>query len=529
MSAIRITLDTPASAGSTRTNATTLVLPVVGVSKTTPVNPTAKSAPPPDALIIPAVAHADGMNSKFQSDIRVTNTSSKLLQYQVTFTPSGGNGLAGGKQTTFNIEPGRTLALDDVLRTWFGTGGDSSIGTLEIRPVTQTAATTPGAALRGLPDLVTFAASRTFNLTPNGTFGQYIPAVPFANFIGLVGGGSGSTLSLQQIAQSDRYRTNLGIVEGSGEPASLLVKVFGQTGQKLTEFPVQLKGGEHTQLNAFLSANGIASLDDGRVEISVIGGGGKVTAYASVLDNDTNDPLLVTPVTITGEGDSKWVMPGVADIDNGTANWQTDMRVFNGGTEDVTATFSFYSQNGGAPKTAEIVIPAGQVRQFDRTLSNVFGVANDGGAVHISTPSAARLVATARTYNQTTDGGTYGQFISAVTPAESASRDTRALQVLQVEESARFRTNLGLAEVTGNPVTVQLSIVTPDTKTSSFTELTLAPNEFRQLPAILRSFGLADTFNARITVRVIDGPGRVTAYGSMIDMLTNDPTYVPAQ
>jgi uncharacterized repeat protein (TIGR01451 family) len=527
MSAIRITLDTPAAAGSVRTNATTLVLPVVGVSKTTPVNPQAKSAPPPDALIIPAVAHADGLNSKFQSDIRVTNTSSKLLQYQVTFTPSGGNGLAGGKQTTFSIEPGRTMALDDVLRTWFGTGNDSSIGTLEVRPLTPTATTTPGAALRGLPDLVTFAASRTFNLTPKGTFGQYIPAVPFANFIGLVG-NSGSSLSLQQIAQSDRYRTNLGIVEGSGEPVSLLVKVFGQTGQKLTEFPVQLKGGEHTQLNAFLTSNGIPSLDDGRVEISVIGGGGKVTAYASVLDNDTNDPLLVTPVTITGEGDSKWVMPGVADIDNGTANWQTDMRVFNGGTEDVTATFSFYSQNGGAAKTAEIVIPAGQVRQFDRTLSSLFGVANDGGAVHISTPSAARLVATARTYNQTA-GGTYGQFISAVTPAESASRDTRALQVLQVEESARFRTNLGLAEVTGHPVTVQLSISTPDSKTSAFTELTLAANEFRQLPSILRAFGLSDTFNARITVRVLDGAGRVTAYGSMIDMLTNDPTYVPAQ
>ncbi|HYK01729.1 MAG TPA: hypothetical protein VE974_08235 [Thermoanaerobaculia bacterium] len=527
LSAIRITLDTPASAGSVGTNATTLVLPVVGISKATPVNPTAKSAPPPDALIIPAVAHADGMNSKFQSDVRVTNTSSKLLQYQVTFTPSGGNGLAGGKQTTFSIEPGRTIALDDVLRTWFGTGGDSSIGTLEVRPLTQTTTTTPAAALRGLPNLVTFASSRTFNVTANGTFGQYIPAIPFANFIGL-GGDSISSLSLQQIAQSVRYRTNLGIVEGSGQPASLLVKVFGETGQKLTEFPVQLKGGEHTQLNAFLANNGVPTLNDGRVEISVIGGGGKVTAYASVLDNETNDPLLVTPVTITDAGDSKWVMPGVADIDNGTANWQTDMRVFNGGTEDVTATFSFYSQNGGAAKTADVTIPAGQVRQFDRTLSSVFGVSNDGGAVHISTASAARLVATARTYNQT-NGGTYGQFISAVTPAESASRETRALQVLQVEESARFRTNLGLAEVTGNPVTVQLSIVTPDTKTTAFTELTLAPNEFRQLPSILRSFGLADTFNARITVRVIDGPGRVTAYGSMIDMLTNDPTYVRAQ
>ena len=33
---------------------------------------------------------------------------------------------------------------------------------------------------------------------------------------------------------------------------------------------------------------------------------------------------------------------------------------------------------------------------------------------------------------------------------------------------------------------------------------------------------LADTRNARVTVRVIDGTGRVTAHASVIDMSTND-------
>ena len=34
---------------------------------------------------------------------------------------------------------------------------------------------------------------------------------------------------------------------------------------------------------------------------------------------------------------------------------------------------------------------------------------------------------------------------------------------------------------------------------------------------------------ARIAIKVIDGEGRITAYGSVIDMQTQDPTYVPAQ
>jgi len=54
-------------------------------------------------------------------------------------------------------------------------------------------------------------------------------------------------------------------------------------------------------------------------------------------------------------------------------------------------------------------------------------------------------------------------------------------------------------------------------------------NEFRQINALLRSIGLADTYNARVSVRAIEGEGRVTAYASVIDMLTNDPTYVPTQ
>jgi uncharacterized repeat protein (TIGR01451 family) len=520
LGAVTITLETP-SAGNVANHGTTITIPTVSISKVTPVTPSLKSTPPPDALIIPAVAHANGINSQFQSDVRVTNSSAQLMQYQLSFTPTGNAGAALAKQTQFSIEPGRTIALDDILKSWFGTGDQSVTGTLEVRPVTQTSNSISG--LSGLLNLSTFASSRTFNKTANGTFGQYIPAIPYASFI-----GKDRILSLQQIAQSSQYRTNLGIVEGSGEAVSLMIKVFGNTGQKLTEFPLNLKGGEHTQLNAFLATRGINSLSDGRIEIQVTSPGGKVTAYASVLDNNTNDPLLVAPTTLADEGNTKWVMPGVADLDNGTANWQTDMRVFNAGTTDVDATLTFYSQNGGEPKTANVRIAAGQVQQLDRTLANTFGVSNDGGAVHIATPTSARLVTTARTYNQTT-GGTYGQFISAVTTNEAAGVGNRPLQLLQVEESSRFRSNIGLAEVTGHAVKVEITVVPPDAKFSAVTQLELKPNEFRQLNALLRSVGLTDTYNARVTVKAIEGTGRVTAYASVIDMITNDPTLVPAQ
>jgi hypothetical protein len=59
-------------------------------------------------------------------------------------------------------------------------------------------------------------------------------------------------------------------------------------------------------------------------------------------------------------------------------------------------------------------------------------------------------------------------------------------------------------------------------------QIPLAANEFRQFN-VIRELGVGNVYNGRISVRVIDGQGRVTAYGSVIDEVTQDPTYVPAQ
>jgi hypothetical protein len=55
----------------------------------------------------------------------------------------------------------------------------------------------------------------------------------------------------------------------------------------------------------------------------------------------------------------------------------------------------------------------------------------------------------------------------------------------------------------------------------------LAANEFRQIGLVDFQPAVA-VYNGRVTVKVIEGDGRVTAYGSAIDQITQDPTYVPA-
>ncbi len=501
----------------------------VSVTTVTPVAPQGKNTPLPNSLIIPAVGHAVGIgDSLFESDVRIANTSAQAMKYQLNFTLTHTDATQSGQSTTIQVDPGATMALDDILTSFFGTGSDgaSALGVLEIRPLTSTQSnfSTP-------PSIQTVASSRTYNSTPTGTFGQYIPAIPFSAFIGQAPDGAAKTvLSLQQIAQSTAYRTNFGIVEGAGEPASVLVHIFNNAGVEVAPaIPISLMPGEHQQRN-LLAENGI-TLTDGRFEVEVVSATGRVTAYASVIDNLTNDPLMVFPVLKGAESATRYVIPGVADINNGFASWRSDIRFFNPTTTSVTATLTYFPQPGSpaASGTKQITIPAGQVFPVDSALQQLFALTNSGGSLLVTTPSSSKLIVTARTYNQTSSG-TYGQFIPAVTPAGSVGlSDNRVLQLLQLESSDKLRTNLGFVETNGSPVTIEITAIPPDSKVAPKTQITLAANQFLQLNDALKSFGLGTVYNARVTVKVLSGTGKITAYASVIDSATQDPTYVPSQ
>jgi VCBS repeat-containing protein len=499
----------------------------VSVNLVAPVANIPKSTPPPDALIIPAVAHADGLNSHFESDIRVANTSPQPMKYQLTFIPSGDAGIKQGKQTTIDIDPGRTVALDDVLSSWFGAGGaaQSATGALEIRPLTTSSSSVSSNAQSGLPNMVTFATSRTYSTLSSGSLGTFVPAIPFANFVGR----GNNTITLQQIAQTSASRTNLGLVEGSGSPATVLIKMFNASGQQIGTMTQSLNGGQHLQINSVLARQNLNNVADGRVEVSVTSATGKVTAYASVLDNTSNDAQLVSPVTSNQAGSAKYVLPGVADQNTATGKTQSDVRLFNTSSSPVTATLALHVDGSANTLTKDVTIAAGQVQTLDNVVQSLFGVTNVGSAaLHVTTAAPVNLIATAKTYTQQT-AGSIGQFISSVTPQQAITLNSRPLQLLQVEESNRVSTDVGVAEISGKSVDLEVTIIPQDAKVAAKTTVSLAANEFRTMKQLLKSLGAESSYNARVTVKVVGGTGSATAYASTTDLATRDTTFIPAQ
>src|SRR4029078_3832065 len=185
-----------AASSGVSANATSSAVPI-SVNLVTPVSPGSKASASANSLIIPSVGHLDGVNSQWRSDIRVTNTATFGGKVQLIFTPSDASQSA--KSTTITVAAGDTVALDDIVRNWYGVGalGDAASGALEIRPLDQTQDTRT---------INTATPSRPHHATANAPLGQSTPAIPFAQFIAK----SGAALGLQQIAQNAAYRTNFG-------------------------------------------------------------------------------------------------------------------------------------------------------------------------------------------------------------------------------------------------------------------------------------------------------------------------------
>lgn len=521
---IQVTRSHGNAAGTMATNdgPTTTYTPF-SVSLVTPVSPDPRDAgPPPGTLIIPAVAHAQGIGSPFRSDVRIVNVSFDDIDYEISYTPSQTDGTEEGKKTTVTIHAGDTLAFDDIVKAWYGAGvlGESGVGTVEIRP------------LNGADPAATYASSRTYALDDGGTLGQYIPALRLTDFVGNIANDSLGRISLQQVANSTNYRTNIGFAEGTGTPVSVLAKLLDGNSNVIAETTKNLSAFGHFQ-SSLTNLFGNVNLNDGRVEVEVTSEGGKVTAYASVLNNQTNDPLMVFPVQPQRNTAGRYVLAGIAEFSSPVSNFHSDMRIFNGGNQPVNVTLNYYDRGQTAPHpqapARNITLQAGQVDAINDVLPTLWPGLSGGGSVVATAPSDSSLVLTAQTYSREADGGTKGQFIPGVSAAQGVGLGDRPMQVLQLEQSAQYRSNVGFVEITGKTVVIEVTAFEPDTKTTAVVPIGLQANEYRQFDRILEQMQLGTVYNGRVSIKVIEGEGRVYAYGSNVDNRTADPTYIPGQ
>ena len=83
-----------------------------------------------------------------------------------------------------------------------------------------------------------------------------------------------------------------------GENATVEITLFNRDGAELGSTRRTLRGFENIQINRVVRAVlGQQQLVDGIVEVRLLSGGGRVGAYISIVDNQTDDPTyrLLSP------------------------------------------------------------------------------------------------------------------------------------------------------------------------------------------------------------------------------------------
>ncbi len=472
----------------------------------------ADAAAPPDGsdLFVAVGAHAAGEQATFWlTDLRLFNSSlTEASRAQVYHVPRGTDGRTSFLVTTVEVPANSVVDLPDVVLSRFAIGDGT--GSLLVR--------SEGGRLT--------ATSRTYNSgSSRGTFGQFIGG---ASSLDTLGAGD-PALVLLQLANTNRYRTNVGFSEVTGNPGTVAVTLYdGDSGAVLGGPEIfAVEPFSNTQV-AIFPALGVGASENAFALVEVTEGNSRVLPYASVIDAVTGDAIYIpgTQPQVAG-----WLMiPVVAKVTGlGDTNWLSDVRIYNPGPDPVALDLQYRPSEGFGSGAVErtVLLEPGRCIRLDDVLGSLFEVDRGLGSLRIAVRGGpAPLLVTSRTYNLT-DDGTYGQFIPAVT---SGFGPGTGAAVVHLDANLAFRTNLGVCEVAGGTVSVRYALKDGSGVTLGVGTLSIGPYEMVQIDGVAAAVGAPAGSNLRVDLFHDSGDGSFVAYGSVVDNTPGggDAIYVPA-
>jgi hypothetical protein len=220
---------------------------------------------------VPVAAHNGGLNgSAWRTDLGILNPTTSAANVEIDFY----GGYRGIVSNTISVAAGAQLMLVDVVGQ-LGVSGQGALEILSDQPVTVTSHT-----YSRIPSDASCLA--------NGTQGQDYPTLTASG-----GLAAGQSAYLAGLVENVSFRSNIGLVNTSLDSAEVLVELYDATGTLLVQYYVRLVPGEWEQrTQPFVYWAGQTAVDSGYARITVESGSG-IFAFASVVDNITNDPTTV--------------------------------------------------------------------------------------------------------------------------------------------------------------------------------------------------------------------------------------------
>jgi subtilisin-like proprotein convertase family protein len=268
-----------------------------------------------------------------------------------------------------------------------------------------------------------------------------------------------------------------------------------------------------------------AGLADGLYRVGLVLDTESTVAESDESDNSCKAQLMVGSTTAPAAV-TRWLVPAAASAPGfGTSNWKSQVSVVN--PVNATRSASLYFVASGAPwpgvlLSGPMTISPNDRFYFDDVLASLNPAA---GLLYVVLDDIGPVV-TSRTYNLEPGGATFGQGIPAI-PFEGITPPNSVVLPMVHTEPGRFHTNLGLVHAAGGNLQVQVQVYNAAGSligTKSYSQSAA----WRQINDLFTDMGLGDQviYGGWLRVTRDTGAGFWTCYASVVDDLTNDPTYV---
>jgi PKD repeat protein len=348
--------------------------------------------------------------------------------------------------------------------------------------------------------------SRTFTTGATGTYGQSVPEVQPRQLEKM--------LYAPGIQSSAAYRTNIGLVNRSSAEITPALTLYAKDGSVIATKDVRLDPSSFQQsaLWAYFPEVQGASHDALTLKISS-SEAGAVSAYASVVDNITQDPVYIQAVGAPVDGSLVLPAVGRAPGANGTF-WRSDVTLFNPGSEAMVVTLRF---NGA---TRPFTVAAKETLVLADVLSS-FGATAGSGALFATWTAPGGPVVTSRTYTSVEAGGTFGQSIDPIASLGSSS------YVPGLRNDSSFRSNAGFLNLGNAPETFTVVALSSSGTELARDTITLAAKEQRQV-SVSALFPNVNSSSFTLAIQG-DADAQLFAYGSMVDNASGDPVFFTGQ
>lgn len=212
-------------------------------------------------------------------------------------------------------------------------------------------------------------------------------------------------------------------------------------------------------------------------------------------------------------------------------SWRSDLRLFNPASSTEAEIRLLLIPPSGSPgggvRQTDVIVPHGSVIALDDLVKNRFGLDSAYGSLLVQDTEGIVVHGTSRTYN-TVASGTYGQFVPPRVAGDPSTGAGEPAIIVLPTAGSDHRVNIGVTETIGHPATVALTLLDSQNGVAlgASTFLAIEPYSNIQINGVLPDHERAPGSDPYVAIAVVQGTGRVTAYGSVIDNRTGDAVFV---